>query len=110
MPAALVALLVQHHVAITSTLLSTSAAAGHEPPAKPCRDASDVAPLSAMLIFTGAAAPSRRITAAALLKRDMELERAFVAAGGLLLAGPDSYAPAGIVPRVQRPSRDRAAR
>jgi imidazolonepropionase-like amidohydrolase len=36
--------------------------------------------------------------AALLLKRDMELERAFVAAGGLLLAGPDSFAPAGIVP------------
>jgi Amidohydrolase family len=33
-----------------------------------------------------------------LLKRDMELERAFAAAGGLLLAGPDPTGNGGVVP------------
>ena len=35
---------------------------------------------------------------AALLKRDMDLERAFAAAGGLLLAGPDPTGDGGVVP------------
>jgi hypothetical protein len=33
-----------------------------------------------------------------LLRKDMELERAFVAAGGLLLAGPDPVGVGGILP------------
>ena len=33
-----------------------------------------------------------------LVKRDMELERAFVAAGGLLIAGPDPTGDGGVVP------------
>src|SRR5581483_6248939 len=35
---------------------------------------------------------------AALLKRDMELEHAFVAAGGLLMAGPDPTGNGGVIP------------
>jgi hypothetical protein len=33
-----------------------------------------------------------------MLQRDMELERAFVAAGGLLVAGPDPTGNGGVVP------------
>ena len=33
-----------------------------------------------------------------LIKRDMELERAFAGAGGLLLAGPDPTGDGGVVP------------
>jgi hypothetical protein len=48
-------------------------------------------------------ARNRRATAAAdrearLFKRDMDLERAFVKAGGLLLAGPDPTGNGGTVP------------
>jgi hypothetical protein len=35
---------------------------------------------------------------ALLLRRDMDLERAFVAAGGLLLAGPDPVGVNGLIP------------
>jgi amidohydrolase family protein len=35
---------------------------------------------------------------AVLLRRDMDLERAFVAAGGLLLAGPDPVGVGGVIP------------
>ncbi|HEV2718800.1 MAG TPA: amidohydrolase family protein [Thermoanaerobaculia bacterium] len=93
----LIALLVQHHVAITSTYLSTAFAAGHEPQLRP-------AVLQAM-------SPSARDiylywrnrvlspnNAALLLGKDMQLERAFVAAGGLLLAGSDPGGTPGIVP------------
>src|SRR5258708_21074 len=41
--------------------------------------------------------PSTR-DGAALFKRDMELEHAFAAAGGLLLAGPDPTGNGGVVP------------
>jgi imidazolonepropionase-like amidohydrolase len=94
----LIALLVQHRVAITSTYLSTaSAAAGHEPQMRPAvLQAMSPSARDAYLYWRNrVAAPNN---AALLLRRDMELERAFVAAGGLLLAGPDPVGIAGIVP------------
>jgi imidazolonepropionase-like amidohydrolase len=88
----LISTLIRHRVAITSTLVSTAAsvadrrtplrAAVLEAMAPHLREAYDVwrgRPVS----------PGN----GALLRREMELERAFVAAGGLLLAGPD---PVGI--------------
>ena len=87
-------MLVQHHVAVTSTLPGPSAAS-----------ASRVEPgvLEAM-------SPSARATylfwrnrtphgnPSELLKHEMEMERAFVAAGGLLLAGPDPVGIGGNLP------------
>lgn len=96
----LIAALLEHHVAITSTLVGTAAGV-------PGPDASvdGLRPLRPAALE--AMAPSLRdayiafrnrprsasSNAARLLRRDMDLERAFVAAGGLLLAGPD---PGGI--------------
>jgi imidazolonepropionase-like amidohydrolase len=101
----LIATLVKHHVAITSTLPSTAAQVprlnqnvGDEPPAR-------AAALAAM--SPGAREGSRidlerdRSSGqdlTGLLRRDMELERAFVAAGGLLMAGSDPVGLWGLVP------------
>jgi imidazolonepropionase-like amidohydrolase len=98
----LIATLVTHHVAITSTLPSTAAAV-------PTDGSVDGRPTVRPAVLE-AMAPSARdaylywrnrprspqSNAALLLRRDMELERAFVAAGGLLLAGPDAAVPVGI--------------
>jgi hypothetical protein len=45
-----------------------------------------------------ASRPAPKIDPAPLFKRDMELERAFVGAGGLLLAGPDPTGRGDVVP------------
>jgi hypothetical protein len=42
--------------------------------------------------------PPRTVDPAELLRRDMALERAFVAAGGLLIAGPDPTGNGGVLP------------
>lgn len=94
----LIADLVQHHVAITSTLLSTaSAVPGHEPQLRAAAlQAMSPAERDAYLYWRNrTAAPGN---ASVLLRKDMDLERKFVAAGGLLLAGPDPVGIAGIVP------------
>ena len=96
----LIATLVSHHVAITSTLPVFEASVPDRPPLR----------VAAMQALSDAAReaylyrrsrpvgkPSHR-DAAALLRRDMDLERAFVAAGGLLLAGPDPTGNGGVIP------------
>jgi imidazolonepropionase-like amidohydrolase len=87
----LIATLIQHHVAITSTLPSTAAAADRSSSARPAVFEA-MAP-SARDTFLYWSARPRSANAAVLLRKDMDLERAFVAAGGLLIAGPD---PVGI--------------
>jgi len=42
--------------------------------------------------------PANQASATARLRRDMDLQRAFVAAGGLLIAGPDPVGVNGLVP------------
>jgi len=42
--------------------------------------------------------PAGRAKTALLLRREMDMERAFVAAGGLLLAGPDPVGINGLIP------------
>ncbi len=98
----LIELLVQHHVAVTSTLPSTAAAVPAE--SLETRQALFAASLQAMspsarqaYLFSKNRPPSQR-DAALLLRRDMELERKFVAAGGLLLSGPDPAGFNAIVP------------
>ncbi|HEY6844181.1 MAG TPA: amidohydrolase family protein [Thermoanaerobaculia bacterium] len=85
----LIARLVQHHVAITSTLVSTSASAGHEPPPGPAALAAMSPAERDAYLYWRSAPPRPNNKAPLLVKRDMELERKFVSAGGLLIAGPD---------------------
>ena len=103
--ASLIATLVKHHVAITSTLPLTASyvpslnpSEHGEPPVKP-------AVLAAMSTSAREAylndlkrprAKTQDLTG--LFRRDMELEREFVAAGGLLIAGSDPVGLRGLVP------------
>jgi imidazolonepropionase-like amidohydrolase len=97
---ALIATLVQHHVAITSTLpVFESNIPGRPPLRQALLDAMLPQARQAYLNARQRAAslPPRTPDPAALLQRDMELERAFVAAGGLLIAGPDPTGNGGVV-------------
>ena len=100
----LIAALVGHHVAITSTLPGLAATVAREssadggPPLRP-------AVLEAMSPSARQAyrywrdrPRSPQSKAAILLRRDMDLQRAFVAAGGLLIAGPDPVGVGGLLP------------
>jgi imidazolonepropionase-like amidohydrolase len=89
----LIETLVRHHVAITSTLPSTAASVPAESIetrnalfAKALRAMSPDARQEYLFLKNRPLSQSR---APLLLKREMELERKFVAAGGLLMSGPD---------------------
>jgi hypothetical protein len=91
-------MLVGHHVAVTSTMALRAAAV-------PGLDAVRAAVLEAMTpTFRDAYLSSRNppganpAMAALRLRREMDLERAFVAAGGLLLAGSDPVGLGGNLP------------
>jgi imidazolonepropionase-like amidohydrolase len=97
--------LIEHHVAITSTLPST---AWSVPSLNQDRDGKPPLPAAALAAMS---AGSREAyfndlkreraggrDATPLLHRDMELERAFVARGGLLMAGSDPVGLFGSVP------------
>ncbi|MFL6846666.1 MAG: amidohydrolase family protein [Allosphingosinicella sp.] len=99
---ALIARLVKAHVAITSTL----------PVFEP--QSPDYRPLSDRMLETlspearadylnlrrlaGKATPERRAARAKLWSNELRLERAFAAAGGLLLAGPDPTGAGNVLP------------
>src|SRR5260370_3397936 len=92
--------LVKHHVAISSTLPVFEGDIAGRPPLRPAMlEAMSPAAREAYLYIRNrpASKPSTR-DGAALFKRDMELEHAFAAAGGLLLAGPDPTGNGGVVP------------
>jgi len=100
----LIAALVQHRVAITSTLVSTAlgvpspASADSRPPLRPAVWEAMGPTLRESYLLWRNRPPSPQSKAALLLRRDMDLERAFVAAGGLLLAGPDPVGIGGNIP------------
>jgi hypothetical protein len=102
--AALIQLLVSHHVAVTSTLVLRSSGLpgiGIQPDGRPVQpgltDAMSPATLEAFERWR--ANPSRtRAHTELLVHNEMALERQFVAAGGLLLAGPDPVGLNGGVP------------
>jgi imidazolonepropionase-like amidohydrolase len=97
---ALIAKLVQHHVAITSTLpVFESNIPGRPPLRQALLDAMLPQARQAYLYARQrpASLPPRTSDPAAQLQRDMALERAFVAAGGLLIAGPDPTGNGGVV-------------
>ena len=96
----LFATLVAHHVAVTSTLPVFEASVPARPPLRQAvLDAMTVEAREAYLYRRNRPADKKpRGDAAAQLKRDMELEHAFVAAGGMLLAGPDPTGNGAVVP------------
>jgi imidazolonepropionase-like amidohydrolase len=94
----LIANIISHHVAITSTMpgtaasVPTDATGDSRPPVRPAvLDAMSPQARNAYFYNRNRPRSSRNVTL--LLRREMDMERAFVAAGGLLLAGPD---PVGI--------------
>ncbi len=96
----LIETLVKHHVAVTSTLpVFEGDIAGRPPLRQAMLDA--LSPQAREAYFYGRnrqAVSSSKRDGAKLMKRDMELERAFAAAGGLLLAGPDPTGDGSVVP------------
>jgi imidazolonepropionase-like amidohydrolase len=95
--------LISHHVAITSTLpvFEGDLGGGRPPLRQQALDA--MSPQSREDFFLlrqqrSASAPAPKIDPALLWKHDLELERAFVAAGGLLLAGPDPTGRGDVLP------------
>jgi imidazolonepropionase-like amidohydrolase len=94
--------LVKHHVAITSTLpvFESGGLPGRPPLEQRVLDVMTQEAREAYLYKRErpATVEPPKVDWPALFKRDMELERAFVAAGGLLLAGPDPTGDGGVVP------------
>lgn len=94
--------LIKHHVAITSTLpvFESGSIPGRPPLRQAALDAMSPQAREAYLYNRErpASLPPPKEDWAMLFKRDMQLERAFAAAGGLLLAGPDPTGNGGVVP------------
>jgi hypothetical protein len=96
----LINLLVQHHVAVTSTLPVFEDLVPGRPRLRP--EVMEVMSPQAREAYlyrrSRPADKSSKIDWEMLLKRDMQLEREFALAGGLLLAGPDPTGDGGVVP------------
>jgi imidazolonepropionase-like amidohydrolase len=90
----LIARLIQHHVTITSTLPNAAVASASRIEAGALEAMSPSA--RATYVYWRNRTPQNKPTD--LLKREMEMERAFVAAGGLLIAGPDPVGIGGNLP------------
>ncbi|HEX5283045.1 MAG TPA: amidohydrolase family protein [Bryocella sp.] len=102
---ALITLLVQHHVAVTSTLpvfqsedpehlrLDSRLVVAMSPPAREAYEN-----IRNFELARAAANPKAAAAHAQLLKNDMAMEHAFAEAGGLLLAGPDPTGDGGTLP------------
>jgi imidazolonepropionase-like amidohydrolase len=94
----LIASLVKHHVAITSTLVGLANSINPQRALKPAvLDAMSPKVREAYLDWRNRLGAGRS-ERAALLRRDVDLQRAFVAAGGLLIAGPDPVGIGGNIP------------
>jgi imidazolonepropionase-like amidohydrolase len=102
----LIATLVSHHVAITSTLPSTALSGSIDtsvdgrPLVRPGVLEAMAPSLREAYLYSRnrPANKSAQTNAALLLRRGMDLEHAFVAAGGLLLAGADPVGYRGLIP------------
>ena len=100
---ALIKLLVDHHVALTSTLpVFAQSVPLHEPLQARQMDVLTAQSKEAYLfnrnLTTSRAGTPRANDFAQAYKNDLGLERQFVAAGGLLLAGPDPTGNGGVIP------------
>jgi imidazolonepropionase-like amidohydrolase len=90
--------LVTHHVAVTSTLpVQEVRAAGRPAPQRRTLEAMSAAARESYLTERAMIDPNDA-TSTALLRHEMEFERAFVVAGGMLLAGPDPTGNGGVLP------------
>jgi imidazolonepropionase-like amidohydrolase len=100
---ALIKTLVAHHVAVTSTLPVFAQSLPLHEPLNP-RAMAVLTPeareayLYARNIGASRAASPQKAQAAVGYKNDVAMERAFAAAGGLLLAGPDPTGNGGVIP------------
>ena len=95
----LIALLVERHVAVTSTLPGAGSRVFRK--ALPAAALSAMSPSlrdSVLYSINRAVDPSSLDRDARLLRIEMGLERAFVAAGGLLIAGADPVGVGGVLP------------
>jgi len=98
----LIALLISHHVAVTSTLpVFEGFLGGGRPPLR--QQALEAMSPQAredffLLRQRPPSAPTPKIDPAILWKHDLALERAFAAAGGLLLSGPDPTGAGDVLP------------
>ena len=100
----LIATLIRHHVTITSTMPGLAATVAREssadggPPLRPAVwEAMAPAVRETYRAWRNRPIPPQS-KSALLLRRDMDLERAFVAAGGLLIAGSDPVGIGGNIP------------
>ncbi len=101
----LIQLLVSHHVALTSTLPVFESSDPRHLRLQPRTLDTMSAPTRDAYLMTRNLELSRTAPRlpdgterATLLRREMDLERSFVAAGGLLLAGPDPTGDGGVLP------------
>jgi len=103
----LIATLIKHHVAVTSTLPGNAASLpglGASVDGKPTLRSAALQSMSPgareayLYDRNGSVNKANQANTALLLRRDMDLQRAFVAAGGLLLAGPDPVGINGLIP------------
>jgi imidazolonepropionase-like amidohydrolase len=94
--------LVSHHVAVTSTLpvFESEAGPGRPPARQQVLDAMTVEARNDYFLLRQRPpnAPTPKIDPAVLWQHDLALERAFVAAGGLLLSGPDPTGRGDVLP------------
>jgi imidazolonepropionase-like amidohydrolase len=97
--ARLIQLLVSHHVAVTSTLpVFEGAVAGRPPLQARMLDAMTPEARQAYLYARNRRFEKPLADGPAMLAHAMQMERKFVAAGGLLLAGPDPTGNGGVLP------------
>ncbi len=97
----LIRTLIEHHVAVTSTLPVFESGTAGRPPLRPEVMAVLTPQAREAYLYRRERPPGKADHTERdlmLLRRDMDLERAFVAAGGLLLAGPDPTGDGGVIP------------
>jgi len=90
--------LISHHVAVTSTLPVFAASTLNAPPNPRVLEAMSVTQRQSFLTARARITPEANTRNTASMKKEMEFERAFVKAGGLLLAGPDPTGNGGTLP------------
>jgi imidazolonepropionase-like amidohydrolase len=90
--------LIEHHVAVTSTLPVFAASLLDQPPNPRVLEAMAPTQRDSFLRARAAVTPKANEQRAALVKKEMEFEYAFAKAGGLLLAGPDPTGNGGTIP------------
>lgn len=96
--ARLIRLLIEHHVAVTSTLpVFELTVPGRAPAQRRTLDAMSEAARNSYLVYRAMLDPADSLPAQ-LFRLEMDFEHAFAAAGGLLLAGPDPTGAGGVLP------------